>query len=163
MQSPNSAIRKEAFECGFALVYDCDAEVIRLLVEVHLLDYAVEQLKTNRGAETSIFAAKIIYYVLLAGVKTEDRHNEWFRNDSYVNEFARELQDIGGVDIVEDLSIHPNKHLREMCCNIIKSFYGVGNDDRFDEFEEEVINQSLGHVEYNFQKVREREATLFRF
>ena len=72
------------------------------------------------------------------------------QNGVHINEFAEEFNKIGGVDIIDDLIIHPNKSIKEASCQIISRFYRNIEDNDFtsSQFDDASQNDWYGWVDF---------------
>jgi len=166
-----TSIRKEAFECMYAILVEANCSIVKWLIEAGVMKSTVEQLKSAKNVAATIsnlifsflVAAKVSYWILYAGIHEEDRSQDVdsFQNLGYTNSLALQFQDIGGLDAIEDLIIHSNGELREIANHTIQKFYGYENDEQPCQNNDEHINDGLGKVEYEFEDVKEKEYSLF--
>jgi hypothetical protein len=117
----------------------------------------LEQLKNSNDFDSSIVASKVLYYICYTGVDKDYTSNETecFRSSTYINKYALRLQDEGGLEILEDMQMHPNQELRYHVNQIVDGFFGTVEEV------EQLILESNEPLELEIANIKSEEATLF--
>jgi hypothetical protein len=82
-------------------------------------------------------------------------NSELFRTASYINDYALRLQDEGGLEILEELQMHPNEELRYQVNHIVDRFFGKVEDT------EDLIQEDNGPLELEIENIKPEEPTMF--
>ena len=135
LQEPDLQLRKEAIWCVANSTRFLKAHLVVKLVEMGALEQLVESLEFP-DSKVLMTVLKAVENILTAG------NDALAPKKSFkVNDFAVKFHQIGGLNKLEKLQMHPNKLVYKMSVKIIGKFYGFEHKN-----DENIENKNVPQV-----------------
>ena len=172
MENKSASIRREAFQCIFSVISFEDYNTTKFLVEANVLKYAVDELRNGDSLvfDTAIEAANLIFWILMNGkwrvLKREEIYTDELNDKEPENLFLKIFEEIGGADVVEELTMHPNQLIKDIWNQIMNTFYRGSDENNSTEFNNEndnINNNEFGWAEYIIPDTSRETTNLLRF
>ena len=99
-------------------------------------------------------------------LKREEIYTDELNDKEPENLFLKIFEEIGGADVVEELTMHPNQLIKDIWNQIMNTFYRGSDENNSTEFNNEndnINNNEFGWAEYIIPDTSRETTNLLRF
>ncbi|KRX01754.1 Armadillo-type fold [Pseudocohnilembus persalinus] len=120
IESETQEVREECVYFYINLVYRCTGQLLNYLIDFNIVQILVRQLEKqqeNPEFVSSILETVISLFVVLEQQNLSDK----------IQLSIKQIEDIGGIDIINQYQNHPNEHVYQLAFKFLDQFYVTQN------------------------------------